>query len=122
MLVNRTVAPPPRHAGDFAERTDAAMLYSSPRRRTRVPPVEWAGLRQTPGHRRVPTGRVVTAGELVASTMASMIVSQLRVIGELGTTTGLGLLVDTLVVWSFMTPRSPRRSGTGSGGQSTPSV
>jgi putative drug exporter of the RND superfamily len=36
--------------------------------------------------------------------MASMIVSDLRVIGELGTTIGLGLLVDTLIVRSFMTP------------------
>lgn len=51
------------------------------------------------------SGRVVTAAGLVfAFTMASMIVSQLRVIGELGTTIGLGLLVDTLIVRSFMTP------------------
>ncbi|WP_082960409.1 MULTISPECIES: RND family transporter [unclassified Mycobacterium] len=51
------------------------------------------------------SGRVVTAAGLVfAFTMMSMIVSQLRVIGELGTTIGLGLLVDTLIVRSFMTP------------------
>lgn len=51
------------------------------------------------------SGRVVTAAGLVfAFTMASMIVSQLRVIGELGSTIGLGLLVDTLIVRSFMTP------------------
>ena len=51
------------------------------------------------------TGGVVTAAGLVfAFTMASMIVSDLRVIGELGTTIGLGLLVDTLIVRSFMTP------------------
>lgn len=51
------------------------------------------------------SGRVVTAAGLVfAFTMASMIVSDLRVIGELGTTIGLGLLVDTLIVRSFMTP------------------
>ncbi|OBJ24121.1 hypothetical protein A5623_06580 [Mycobacterium colombiense] len=51
------------------------------------------------------SGRVVTAAGLVfAFTMASMIVSQLRVIGQLGTTIGLGLLVDTLIVRSFMTP------------------
>ncbi|WP_019697503.1 MMPL family transporter, partial [Mycobacterium avium] len=51
------------------------------------------------------SGRVVTAAGLVfAFTMASMIVSQLRVIGELGTTIALGLLVDTLIVRSFMTP------------------
>jgi RND superfamily putative drug exporter len=51
------------------------------------------------------TGRVVTAAGLVfAFTMMSMIVSDLRVIGQLGTTIGLGLLVDTLIVRSFMTP------------------
>lgn len=51
------------------------------------------------------SGRVVTAAGLVfAFTMASMIVSELRVIGQLGTTIGLGLLVDTLIVRSFMTP------------------
>ncbi|WP_085243280.1 RND family transporter [Mycobacterium europaeum] len=51
------------------------------------------------------SGRVVTAAGMVfAFTMMSMIVSQLRVIGELGTTIGLGLLVDTLIVRSFMTP------------------
>jgi RND superfamily putative drug exporter len=51
------------------------------------------------------TGRVVTAAGLVfAFTMASMIVSSLRVVGQLGTTIGLGLLVDTLIVRSFMTP------------------
>ncbi|WP_081287015.1 RND family transporter [Mycobacterium colombiense] len=51
------------------------------------------------------TGGVVTAAGLVfAFTMASMIVSDLRVVGELGITIGLGLLVDTLIVRSFMTP------------------
>jgi RND superfamily putative drug exporter len=51
------------------------------------------------------TGRVVTAAGLVfAFTMMSMIVSNLRVVGQLGTTIGLGLLVDTLIVRSFMTP------------------
>jgi len=50
------------------------------------------------------TGRVVAAAGLVfAFTMASMIVSNLRVVGQLGTI-GLGLLVDTLIVRSFMTP------------------
>jgi putative drug exporter of the RND superfamily len=48
---------------------------------------------------------VVTAAGLVfAFTMASMIVSDLRVVGQLGTTIGLGLLIDTLIVRSFMTP------------------
>jgi RND superfamily putative drug exporter len=51
------------------------------------------------------TGGVVTAAGMVfAFTMMSMIVSDLRVVGQLGTTIGLGLLVDTLIVRSFMTP------------------
>jgi putative drug exporter of the RND superfamily len=51
------------------------------------------------------TGKVVTAAGLVfAFTMASMVVSDLRVVGQVGTTIGLGLLFDTLVVRSFMTP------------------
>jgi RND superfamily putative drug exporter len=36
--------------------------------------------------------------------MMSMIVSELRVVGQLGMTIGIGLLVDTLIVRSFMTP------------------
>ena len=36
--------------------------------------------------------------------MMSMAVSELTVIGQVGTTIGLGLLFDTLVVRSFMTP------------------
>jgi RND superfamily putative drug exporter len=36
--------------------------------------------------------------------MMSMVVSDLRVVGQVGTTIGLGLLFDTLVVRSFMTP------------------
>jgi RND superfamily putative drug exporter len=51
------------------------------------------------------SGRVVTAAGMVfAFTMMSMIVSDLRVVGQLGTTIGLGLLVDTFIVRSFMTP------------------
>jgi putative drug exporter of the RND superfamily len=51
------------------------------------------------------TGKVVTnAGLVFAFTMASMAVSDLRIIGQLGTTIGLGLLFDTLVVRAFMTP------------------
>ena len=51
------------------------------------------------------TGRVVTAAGMVfAFTMMSMIVSDLRVVGQLGMTIGIGLLVDTLIVRSFMTP------------------
>ena len=51
------------------------------------------------------TGKVVTnAGLVFAFTMASMVASDLRIIGQVGTTIGLGLLFDTLVVRSFMTP------------------
>jgi RND superfamily putative drug exporter len=51
------------------------------------------------------TGKVVTtAGLVFAATMASMAVSDLRIIGQIGTTIALGLLFDTLVVRSFMTP------------------
>ena len=51
------------------------------------------------------TGRVVTAAGLVfAATMGSMVVSDLLSISQVGTTIGLGLLFDTLVVRAFMTP------------------
>ena len=51
------------------------------------------------------TGRVVTAAGLVfAFTMASMMVSDNRAVGQVGTTIGLGLLFDTLVVRSFLMP------------------
>ena len=51
------------------------------------------------------TGRVVTAAGLVfAFTMMSMIVSDLRVVGQLGLTIGIGLVIDTLIVRAFMTP------------------
>ncbi len=51
------------------------------------------------------TGKTVTAAGLVfAATMASMIVSDLLTIGQVGTTIGLGLLFDTLIVRAFMTP------------------
>jgi RND superfamily putative drug exporter len=51
------------------------------------------------------TGKVVTnAGLVFAFTMASMVVSDLLTIGQIGTTIGLGLLFDTLVVRAFMTP------------------
>jgi RND superfamily putative drug exporter len=51
------------------------------------------------------TGSVVTAAGLVfAFTMMSMGISQFHVIGQIGTTIGLGLLFDTLIVRSFMTP------------------
>ncbi|AQA02570.1 hypothetical protein BVC93_09155 [Mycobacterium sp. MS1601] len=51
------------------------------------------------------SGSVATAAGLVfAFTMMSMAVSELTVIGQVGTTIGLGLLFDTLVVRAFMTP------------------
>jgi RND superfamily putative drug exporter len=51
------------------------------------------------------SGSVVTAAGLVfAFTMMTMAVSELRVIGQVGTTIGLGLMLDTLIIRSFMTP------------------
>jgi RND superfamily putative drug exporter len=51
------------------------------------------------------TGAVVTSAGLVfAFTMMSMVVSDLIVVGQVGTTIGLGLLFDTLIIRSFMTP------------------
>ena len=51
------------------------------------------------------TGKVVTnAGLVFAFTMAAMVSSDLRIIGQVGTTIASGLLFDTLVVRSFMTP------------------
>ncbi|MBU9763045.1 RND family transporter [Mycobacterium sp. TNTM28] len=51
------------------------------------------------------TGKVVTtAGLVFAFTMGSMVVSDLLSIGQVGTTIGIGLLFDTLIVRAFMTP------------------
>ncbi|BBX21455.1 membrane protein [Mycolicibacter terrae] len=51
------------------------------------------------------SGSVVTSAGLVfAFTMMSMLVSDLKVIGQVGSTIGLGLIIDTLVIRSFMTP------------------
>ncbi len=51
------------------------------------------------------SGSVVTAAGLVfAFTMISMAVSSMVVVAQVGTTIGLGLLFDTLVVRAFMTP------------------
>ncbi|MCK0173969.1 RND family transporter [Mycolicibacterium sp. F2034L] len=51
------------------------------------------------------TGKVVTnAGLVFAFTMAAMVFSDLQVIGQVGTTIGLGLMFDTLVVRAFLTP------------------
>ncbi len=51
------------------------------------------------------SGSVVTAAGLVfAATMASFMFADLRILGQIGTTIALGLLFDTLIVRSFMTP------------------
>ncbi|KWX69177.1 RND family transporter [Mycobacterium sp. NAZ190054] len=51
------------------------------------------------------TGSVVTAaGFVFAFTMIGMVVSDMITIGQVGTTIGLGLLFDTLIVRSLMTP------------------
>lgn len=51
------------------------------------------------------TGKVVTtAGLVFAFTMASMMVSDVISIGQVGTTIALGLLFDTFIVRAFMTP------------------
>jgi RND superfamily putative drug exporter len=51
------------------------------------------------------SGSVVTAAGLVfAFTMISMAVSTLTVVAQVGTTIGMGLLFDTLVIRAFMTP------------------
>lgn len=51
------------------------------------------------------TGKVVTiAGLVFAATMGAMVISDLKSIGQVGTTIGLGLLFDTLVVRAFMMP------------------
>jgi len=51
------------------------------------------------------SGAVVTSAGLVfAATMASFVFADLRILGQIGTTIALGLLFDTLIVRSFMTP------------------
>jgi RND superfamily putative drug exporter len=51
------------------------------------------------------SGSVVTSAGLVfAATMSSFVFSDLIILGQVGTTIGLGLLFDTLIVRSFMTP------------------
>ena len=51
------------------------------------------------------TGTVVTAAGLVfAFTMGSMISGDLLNVGQGGATIGIGLLLDTLIVRSLMTP------------------
>jgi RND superfamily putative drug exporter len=51
------------------------------------------------------SGSVVTAAGLVfAFTMMSFGISDLKVLAQVGTTIGMGLLFDTLVIRAFMTP------------------
>ena len=51
------------------------------------------------------SGSVVTSAGLVfAMTMMSFAISDLKVLAQVGTTIGMGLLFDTLVVRAFMTP------------------
>jgi RND superfamily putative drug exporter len=51
------------------------------------------------------SGSVVTSAGLVfAFTMISMSVSSLTIVAQVGTTIGMGLLFDTLVIRAFMTP------------------
>ena len=51
------------------------------------------------------SGSVVTsAGIVFAVTMCAFVFSGFQVLGQIGTTIGLGLLFDTLIVRSFMTP------------------
>lgn len=58
------------------------------------------------------SGKVVTtAGLVFAVTMMAMVSSDLLNIGQMGTTIGFGLLLDTLVVRSFITPSIARLLG-----------
>jgi RND superfamily putative drug exporter len=51
------------------------------------------------------SGSVVTSAGLVfALTMAVMGFSELKILAQVGTTIGMGLLFDTLVISAFMTP------------------
>jgi len=47
---------------------------------------------------------VTTAGLVFAFTMMTMSLSSMIVVAQVGTTIGLGLLFDTLVIRAFMTP------------------
>ncbi|WP_454792747.1 MMPL/RND family transporter [Mycolicibacterium lutetiense] len=59
------------------------------------------------------SGKVVTtAGLVFATTMMAMLASDLTSVGQLGSIIGLGLLLDTLIVRSFITPAIARLLGT----------
>lgn len=58
------------------------------------------------------TGSVVTSAGLVfAFTMLAMLIGDLRTIGQLGSTVCIGLLLDTLIVRSFIVPAVMRLLG-----------
>jgi RND superfamily putative drug exporter len=64
-----------------------------------------AGLRTGIIRSMAGTGSVVTsAGMVFAMTMAAMGFSELKILAQVGTTIGLGLMFDTLVIRAFMTP------------------
>jgi uncharacterized membrane protein YdfJ with MMPL/SSD domain len=50
-------------------------------------------------------------GRWAGFTMASFIFSDMRVLGQIGTTIALGLMFDTLIVRSFMAPSIAARLG-----------
>lgn len=50
-------------------------------------------------------------GVVFAVTMCAFVFSGFQVLGQIGTTIGLGLLFDTLIVRSFMTPSVARLLG-----------
>ena len=60
---------------------------------------------------------VTSAGLVFAATMATFAFSDLKVMAQVGTTIALGLLFDTLIVRSFMTPAVAALLGAGSGGR-----
>jgi MMPL family len=58
------------------------------------------------------TGGVVTStGQVFAFTMLAMLTSDLRTIGQVGSTVCIGLLLDTLIVRSFVVPSILRIAG-----------
>lgn len=58
------------------------------------------------------SGKVVTtAGLVFAVTMMAMVSGKLVSVGEMGSTIGIGLLLDTLIVRSFITPAIARLLG-----------
>jgi RND superfamily putative drug exporter len=58
------------------------------------------------------SGKVVTtAGIVFAVTMMAMLSSDFMAVGQLGSTIGIGLLLDTLIVRSFITPAIARLLG-----------